>query len=239
MTAAVHRWSLRVYYEDTDAAGIVYHASYLKFAERGRTEMLRTLGFDDLLDRHVLALQRRNQPVARIRRKAQPEIVDRLVAEAAAAQIVEALAAHRQAKLLLEPARRQLDDLLQGCRPLDPLAFCRRGARHGHVDLAGQLLDRFGKGKAFGLHHEAHGIAMGAAAEAVKEALLVVDREGRRLLVMERAEASILRPRAALQHDLAPDDVGHAEARAQFVEEARREGHRSKMALAAGLGQRG
>ncbi len=46
MTAAVHRWSLRVYYEDTDAAGIVYHASYLKFAERGRTEMLRTLGFD-------------------------------------------------------------------------------------------------------------------------------------------------------------------------------------------------
>jgi acyl-CoA thioester hydrolase len=46
MTAAVHRWPLRVYYEDTDAAGIVYHASYLKFAERGRTEMLRALGFD-------------------------------------------------------------------------------------------------------------------------------------------------------------------------------------------------
>ena len=36
---------LRVYYEDTDAAGIVYHANYLKFAERGRTEMLRSLGF--------------------------------------------------------------------------------------------------------------------------------------------------------------------------------------------------
>jgi acyl-CoA thioester hydrolase len=41
----VHRLSLRVYYEDTDAAGIVYYANYLKFAERGRTEMLRTLGF--------------------------------------------------------------------------------------------------------------------------------------------------------------------------------------------------
>ena len=37
---------LRVYYEDTDAAGIVYHANYLKFAERGRTEMLRELGFE-------------------------------------------------------------------------------------------------------------------------------------------------------------------------------------------------
>jgi len=36
---------LRVYYEDTDAAGIVYYANYLKFAERGRTEMMRVLGF--------------------------------------------------------------------------------------------------------------------------------------------------------------------------------------------------
>jgi len=36
--------SLRVYYEDTDAAGIVYYANYLKFAERGRTEMLGKAG---------------------------------------------------------------------------------------------------------------------------------------------------------------------------------------------------
>ncbi len=40
-----HSIALRVYYEDTDAHGIVYHANYLKFAERGRTEMLRSLGF--------------------------------------------------------------------------------------------------------------------------------------------------------------------------------------------------
>jgi len=40
-----HSFPLRVYYEDTDAAGIVYHANYLKFAERGRSEMLRSLGF--------------------------------------------------------------------------------------------------------------------------------------------------------------------------------------------------
>ena len=46
MTAEPHRLALRVYYEDTDAAGMVYHANYLKFAERGRTEMLRFLGFD-------------------------------------------------------------------------------------------------------------------------------------------------------------------------------------------------
>jgi acyl-CoA thioester hydrolase len=36
---------VRVYYEDTDAAGMVYHANYLRFAERGRTEMLRRIGF--------------------------------------------------------------------------------------------------------------------------------------------------------------------------------------------------
>lgn len=42
----VHRWALRVYYEDTDAAGLVYYANYLKFAERARTEMLRCGGID-------------------------------------------------------------------------------------------------------------------------------------------------------------------------------------------------
>lgn len=36
----------RVYYEDTDAAGVVYYASYLKFLERARTEWLRALGFE-------------------------------------------------------------------------------------------------------------------------------------------------------------------------------------------------
>ena len=40
-----HSMPLRVYYEDTDAAGIVYYANYLKFVERGRTEMMRELGF--------------------------------------------------------------------------------------------------------------------------------------------------------------------------------------------------
>jgi len=37
---------IRVYYEDTDAAGVVYYASYLKFFERARTEWLRALGFE-------------------------------------------------------------------------------------------------------------------------------------------------------------------------------------------------
>ncbi|MBN8474018.1 tol-pal system-associated acyl-CoA thioesterase [Sulfuritalea sp.] len=42
----IHSLALRVYYEDTDAAGIVYYANYLRYIERGRTEFLRALGHD-------------------------------------------------------------------------------------------------------------------------------------------------------------------------------------------------
>ncbi len=41
-----HRMQVRVYYEDTDFSGVVYHANYLKFMERGRTNYLRLLGAD-------------------------------------------------------------------------------------------------------------------------------------------------------------------------------------------------
>lgn len=44
----VHRFELRVYYEDTDLAGIVYYANYLKFIERARSEWVRGLGIDQL-----------------------------------------------------------------------------------------------------------------------------------------------------------------------------------------------
>ncbi len=43
---SVFIWPARVYYEDTDAGGVVYHANYLKFMERARTEMLRARGID-------------------------------------------------------------------------------------------------------------------------------------------------------------------------------------------------
>ncbi|MCW8856973.1 MAG: tol-pal system-associated acyl-CoA thioesterase [Kangiella sp.] len=46
-------WPVRVYYEDTDVAGVVFYANYLKFYERGRTEWLRSLGWeqDILIDK--------------------------------------------------------------------------------------------------------------------------------------------------------------------------------------------
>ena len=39
-------WTVNVYYEDTDAGGVVYHANYLRFMERARTEWLRSMGFE-------------------------------------------------------------------------------------------------------------------------------------------------------------------------------------------------
>lgn len=51
------RFPVRVFYEDTDAGGIVYHANYLRFAERARTETLRCLGIEQsrLRDEHGVA----------------------------------------------------------------------------------------------------------------------------------------------------------------------------------------
>ncbi|MBL1319971.1 MAG: tol-pal system-associated acyl-CoA thioesterase [Methylophaga sp.] len=47
-------WPIRVYYEDTDSGGVVYHSNYLNFMERARTEWLRSLGFeqDELITNH-------------------------------------------------------------------------------------------------------------------------------------------------------------------------------------------
>jgi acyl-CoA thioester hydrolase len=51
---AVHAHHLRIYFEDTDAGGIVYHANYLRYAERGRSEALRALGMPhaEMMRRH-------------------------------------------------------------------------------------------------------------------------------------------------------------------------------------------
>lgn len=43
---SVHRLAMRVYFEDTDLSGVVYHANYLRWFERARTEMLRLLGIE-------------------------------------------------------------------------------------------------------------------------------------------------------------------------------------------------
>lgn len=61
MSNSVFRWPVRVYYEDTDAGGVVYHARYIAFYERARTELLRHYNFSQhqLLEEHVAFVVRR------------------------------------------------------------------------------------------------------------------------------------------------------------------------------------
>ena len=54
----VHKLPIRIYYEDTDFSGVVYHAAYLKFFERGRTEALRACGV------HHSEMLKRYEPLA-------------------------------------------------------------------------------------------------------------------------------------------------------------------------------
>jgi len=62
-------WPVRVYYEDTDAGGVVYYANYLKFTERARTEWLRALGFEqtDLAEQHGIVFVVRSASIDYLR----------------------------------------------------------------------------------------------------------------------------------------------------------------------------
>lgn len=66
MTIAHFSWPLRVYYEDTDAQGLVYYANYFRFMERARTEWLRSLGIEQSI---LLNEQRRTFVVAETQAK--------------------------------------------------------------------------------------------------------------------------------------------------------------------------
>ena len=62
-------WPVRVYYENTDAGGVVYHSEYLKFFERTRTEWLRSLGFEqsELRTQHGIVFVIRSATVQYLR----------------------------------------------------------------------------------------------------------------------------------------------------------------------------
>ncbi len=61
-----HRLPIRVYFEDTDAGGVVYHASYVRFCERGRTDFLRLLGVEA---RELISGEASNEPAAFVVRR--------------------------------------------------------------------------------------------------------------------------------------------------------------------------
>ena len=90
-----HRYTVRVYYEDTDAGGVVYHANYLRFAERARTEALRDMGIPhaELVERHRVMFVVRRAEVDYLR-AARPD--DSLVIETAALEVGGATVVLRQ-----------------------------------------------------------------------------------------------------------------------------------------------
>lgn len=90
-----YSFDLRVYYEDTDAGGIVYYANYLKFAERARTEILRKLGIGqaELMKKHGIGFVVRHASIDFIR----PAMLDdRLKIESEVQDITKASLTMRQ-----------------------------------------------------------------------------------------------------------------------------------------------
>ncbi len=97
---------VRIYYEDTDHGGVVYHANYLKYMERGRTEALRDLGFEQvtLAEHNDVVFAVRHTDIHYLR----PALFDDLITittdlvEAKGARMVFKQRASRQSKILVE-----------------------------------------------------------------------------------------------------------------------------------------
>ena len=100
----MHIFQLRVYYEDTDLAGIVYYANYLKFIERARSEWVRSLGVDQaqLREKQGLVFAVRRVEADYLR----PAVFDDLLT------VQTTLADHSGARLVLDQA------VLRGAQPL-------------------------------------------------------------------------------------------------------------------------
>lgn len=99
-----HCLPVRVYYEDTDLAGIVYYANYLKFIERGRSEWLREIGVDQSALKaetgHVFAVRRVEADYLR------PAVFDDLL------EVTTATASTSAARVVLDQSVRREDDIL-------------------------------------------------------------------------------------------------------------------------------
>lgn len=100
----MHSLAVRVYYEDTDLAGIVYYANYLKFIERGRSEWLRALGVDQLRLKtdsgHVFAVRRIEADYLRPARFDDLLAVETTLDQMTAARIVVSQTVRREGDLL-------------------------------------------------------------------------------------------------------------------------------------------
>lgn len=102
-----HHYPVRVYFEDTDAGGVVYHANYLRYAERGRTEALRAAGMPHaaLMERHGLMFVVRRVEVEYLRPARLDDLLD---------IVTETRAVRGASVLLRQEVRHAGGDLLAG-----------------------------------------------------------------------------------------------------------------------------
>lgn len=134
-----HLLPVRVYYEDTDFSGIVYHANYLRFLERGRTEFLRAAGVDQSIlhaegDGLVFAVRRMTIDYLRPARMDDVVLVETLTAEVRGASLTIAQRILRGSEVLVTADVRVA--AIAGGRPAripDPL---RRRLDAGFLGLA-------------------------------------------------------------------------------------------------------
>lgn len=86
MDGGVHLYPLRVYYEETDAGRMVYHAAYLKFAERARTEMMRVNGLDhiEMIEKYGLVFAVRSADIQYLK---QAKLEDELLVQTSVASL--------------------------------------------------------------------------------------------------------------------------------------------------------
>lgn len=89
---SIHKYNLRVYFEDTDAGGMAYHARYLHWAERARTESLRAIGLPHqfMIERHnaMLVVRRIEVEYWRPARLDDPVVVETAILRVTGAQIL-------------------------------------------------------------------------------------------------------------------------------------------------------
>ncbi len=181
-------------------------------------------GLDGKLQRDARLGQRIAQRRTTIGRVAQAKSPNSCITQTPALQVVQRLASTRRLQLLLVPGSRRFHGRDQGRLALAAFALFGRGDGDRQSRLACEPFHRVGKAQAVAAHDETDDIAMGPAAEAMKETLLVAHGEGGRLFVMEGTETRLLAP-ASGQLDLAGNDIHQGNALAQLVEERGRETH--------------
>lgn len=105
MSGSAFQLPLRVYYEDTDAGGVVYYANYLRFLERARTEVLRALGYEQsqlMAERIAFAVRSLSAEYLKPARLDDQLLVVSSVAELGRAQVQFAQRIERGGEVLLD-----------------------------------------------------------------------------------------------------------------------------------------